>query len=172
MDFDGTLVNFETDPTSVRLPLERRTLLQSFGRRTDLSAGIISGRRLADVQTRAGAGPDVFYAGLHGLEIQGPGLRFTHQAASLAAPTIGVLVTETRKAMEGLSGVVIEDKGLSVALHVRGASKADRVHALVRFLAIAEPYVNDGVIRVQPGDELTELLPNIDWAKGDAVRVI
>jgi alpha,alpha-trehalase len=32
--------------------------------------------------------------------------------------------------------------------------------------------VNDGILRVLPGDEITELLPNIDWTKGDAVRAV
>jgi trehalose 6-phosphate phosphatase len=71
-----------------------------------------------------------------------------------------------------LPGVVIEDKGLAVVLHVRGASRSDRRHALTRFNALAEPFLSGGVLRVQPGDETTELLPNIDWAKGDSVRTI
>src|SRR4029453_8721648 len=112
-----------------------------------LSGGLISGRRLIDLRERAGAGSSLFYAGLHGLEIEGPGLRFMHQAASAAAPTIGVLVAEARAATDGLAGVIVEDKGLSVTLHVRGASKADRLHAMTRFDALAEPYVHDGALR-------------------------
>jgi trehalose-phosphatase len=172
MDFDGTLVEFNIDPSDVRLPETRQALLQSIAARSDITLGIVSGRRIADMRERTGAGSMAFYAGLHGLEIDGPGLRFMHGAASLAAPTIGVLVKEVEEATTGLSGVVIEDKGLSVVLHVRGASKADRLHAQTRFRALAEPYLSDGVLRVQPGDEMIELLPNIDWTKGDAVRCI
>ena len=172
MDFDGTLVEFELDPAAVRLPTSRQMLLQSFDTRADLSAGIVSGRRITDLRERAAAGSGVFYAGLHGLEIEGPGMRFMHHAASAAAPTLGVLVAEVKKATRGLAGVVIEDKGLSIVLHVRGASKADRLHALTRFKALSEPYINDGILRVLPGDEMTELLPNIDWTKGNAVRAI
>jgi len=172
MDFDGTLVDFSPDPSNVQTPPTRQAVLQCLGMRADLSAGIVTGRRVTDVRQRAGAGSQFFYAGLHGLEIEGPGLRFMHQAATLAAPTVGVLVVEARKAVKGLPGVMIEDKGLSVALHVRGASKADRWHASRRFLALAQPYLSNGTLRMQPGDEMTELLPNIDWAKGDAVRAI
>jgi trehalose-phosphatase len=172
MDFDGTLVDFAADPAVVCTPAARQALLQCLGKRSDLSAGIVTGRRISDVRERAGAGPQFFYAGLHGLEIEGPGIRFMHQAAPLAAPTVGVLVGQARKAVKGLAGVVIEDKGLSVGLHVRGASRADRLHASTRFLALAEPYLRNGTLRIQPGDEMTELVPNIDWAKGDAVRAI
>ena len=172
MDFDGTLVDFNVDPSAVRLPPRRQAMLQALGARADLSAGIVSGRRIADLRERTGAGSGVFYAGLHGLEIEGPGIRFLHRAASAAAPTLAVLAAEAKNATAGLPGVVIEDKGLAVVLHVRGASKSDRRHALTRFNALAEPFLDDGVLRVQPGDEMTELLPNIDWAKGDSVRAI
>jgi trehalose-phosphatase len=172
MDFDGTLVEFTVDPAAVRLPDSRQMLVQSLAKRVDISSGIVSGRRISDLRDRVGAGSSIFYAGLHGLEIEGPGLRFMHNAMALAAPTIGVLARELRHAMASLPGVMIEDKAFSVVLHVRGASPADRAHATTRFQALAEPYVSDGTLRLQPGNEIFELLPNIDWTKGDAVRCI
>jgi trehalose-phosphatase len=57
-------------------------------------------------------------------------------------------------------------------LHVRGASKADRLHAITRFTALSEPLLSEGTVRLQRGDHVLELLPNVDWTKGDAVRVI
>jgi len=172
MDFDGTLADFNVDPGAVHLSTDRQILLQSLAARADLSIGIVTGRRIVDVRERSGAGPGVYFAGLHGLEIEGPGLRFMHSSASLAAPTIGVLVKQLHEVTRGLPGVFIEDKGISVVLHIRGASLPDRFHATTRFRALAEPYLHDGVLRVQPGDEMIELLPNIDWTKGDAVRCI
>jgi trehalose-phosphatase len=172
LDFDGTLAEFSVDPAAVRLTPSRQALLQSIGARADLSLGIVTGRRITDVRERSGAGPAVFYAGLHGLEIDGPGLRFVHNAASLAAPTLGVLEKELKAAIQGLPGVFVEDKGLSLVLHTRGASRADCLHANTRVEALAGPYLIDGVLRVQRGDAMMELLPNIDWTKGDAVRCI
>lgn len=172
MDFDGTLVEFDINPAAVKLPESRQVLLQSLGKRADFSAGIVSGRRLSDLRERAFGGSSIFYAGLHGLEIEGPGLRYVHPGVALAAPTIGVLVNELRSAAVGLSGVFVEDKALAVVLHLRAASKADRLHATTRFYALAEPFLNNGTLRVQPGDHILELLPNIDWAKGDAVKSI
>jgi len=71
-----------------------------------------------------------------------------------------------------LPGVFVEDKTYAVVLHVRGASKADRLHAITRFNALSEPFLSEGTVRLQPGDQVLELLPNVDWAKGDAVRAI
>src|SRR5687767_15183417 len=86
MDFDGTLAEFNVDPSAVTLPPSRQLLLQALAKRSDLSAGIISGRRITDLRQRVPAVHSVFFAGLHGLEIEGPGLRFAHNAVALAAP--------------------------------------------------------------------------------------
>jgi trehalose-phosphatase len=172
MDFDGTLVEFNVDPCAVTLPPSRQILLQTLENRADFSAGIISGRRIADLRERLPAAPSMFFAGLHGLEIEGPGLRFAHNGVALAAPGISVLAKDLRRAVRPLPGVFVEDKTYSVVMHLRGASKADRLHAITRFNALAEPLLSEGTVRLQPGDQVLELLPNVDWAKGDAVRAI
>jgi alpha,alpha-trehalase len=172
LDFDGTLAEFEVDPTAVTLPPARQILLQTLGRRSDLSAGLVSGRRVADLRERVPLGSHLFLAGLHGLEIEGPGMKFAHKMVALAAPGLSVLSTDLRRAVRPLAGVFIEDRTYSIVLHVRGASKADRQHAITRFNAISEPLLAEGTVRLQPGDHVFELLPNVDWAKGDAVRAI
>jgi trehalose-phosphatase len=172
MDFDGTLVDFNVDPDAVSLPPPRQILLQTLAQRADLSAGFVSGRRIGDLRQRLPGDPSLFFAGLHGLEIEGPGLKFAHSAVSIAAPAISLLAKDLRRAVKTLPGVFVEDKTFAVVLHVRGASKADRLHATTRFNALAEPFLSDGTLRLQPGDSVLELLPNVDWAKGDAVRAI
>ena len=172
MDFDGTLAEFQLDPSAVTLQPSRQILLQTLGKRADLSAGLVSGRRVADLRDRVPSAPSMFFAGLHGLEIEGPGLRFAHNSMALAAPGISLLAKDLRRAVKPLPGVFVEDKTYSVVLHVRGASKADRLHAITRFNALAEPLLAEGTVRLQPGAHVLELLPNVDWAKGDAVRAI
>ncbi len=83
-----------------------------------------------------------------------------------------MLAKDLRRAVKPLAGVFVEDKTYSVVLHMRGASTADRLHAITRFNALAEPFLSEGTVRLQPGDQVLELLPNVDWAKGDAVRAI
>jgi trehalose-phosphatase len=172
MDFDGTLAEFETDPAAVTLPESRQRLLQTLGRRSDLSSGIVSGRRITELRERVPGTASMFLAGLHGMEIEGPDLRFMHNAVAFAAPAISILAKDLRRAVKPLPGVFVEDKTLSVAVHTRGASTADRLHATTRFTALSEPFISEGTLRVQTGDQVLELLPNIDWAKGDAVRAI
>jgi trehalose-phosphatase len=172
LDFDGTLAEFDLDPTTITLTPSRQILLQTLGRRTDLSAGLVSGRRIADLRERIPSATTMFLAGLHGLEIEGPGIHFAHHAVALAAPGLSLLSKDLRRAVKPLRGVFVEDKTYSIVMHVRGASKADRLHAITRFTALAEPLLSEGTVRLQPGDQVFELLPNVDWAKGDAVRAI
>jgi trehalose-phosphatase len=172
LDFDGTLAEFDLDPAAVTLPPSRQILLQTLGRRADLSAGLVSGRRVADLRERVPSGTSLFLAGLHGLEIEGPGLKFAHKAVALAAPGISYLAKDLRRAVKPLPGVFVEDKTYSMVMHTRGASKADQLHAVTRFNALAGPLLAEGTVRLQPGDHILELLPNVDWAKGDAVRAI
>ena len=136
MDFDGTLAEFDLDPATITLTPSRQILLQTLGRRADLSAGLVSGRRIADLRERVPSAASMFLAGLHGLEIEGPGLRFAHKSVALAAPGISYLAKDLRRAVKPLPGVFVEDKTLSIVLHTRGASKADRLHAITRFNAL------------------------------------
>ena len=129
MDFDGTLAEFENDPAAVTLPESRQLLLQSLGRRSDLSSGIVSGRRITELRERIPGSKSMFFAGLHGLEIEGPDLRFMHNAVAFATPAIAMLAKDLRRAVKPLPGVFVEDKILSIVLHTRGASPADRLHA-------------------------------------------
>src|SRR5687768_1537139 len=172
MDFDGTLAEFNVDPSAVTLPPSRQILLQTLAKRSDLSAGIISGRRISDLRDRVPTAPSMFYGGLHGLEIEGPGLRFAHSSVALAAPGISQLSKDLRRAAKPLPVVFVEDNTPSIVLHVRGPSNPDRLPAITRFYPLPEPFLSEGTVRLQPGDNVLELLPNVDWAKGDAVRAI
>ena len=63
----------------------------------------------------------MFFAGLHGLEIEGPDLRFMHNAVAFAAPAISILAKDLRRAVKPLPGVFIEDKTLCCGPpHARG----------------------------------------------------
>ena len=85
--FSGNVIpSTQFDPAAVKLPESRQVLLQSLGKRADFSAGIVSGRRISDLRDRVSGGSSMFYAGLHGLEIEGPGLRYVHPGVALAAP--------------------------------------------------------------------------------------
>ncbi len=171
-DFDGTLCEFRNDPEAVRLADSRRAALSALARRPAVCVGIVSGRRAADIRGRTALDGPVYYAGLHGMEILGPDGGFTVGHLDAYRDRLQALRASLAAAVRHLDGVFLEDKDLSVALHVRAAAPEDRARAEETFWTLASPALEAGRARVQRGHCVFELLPNIAWNKGDAVRWI
>ena len=171
-DFDGTLCEFRNHPESVRLPESRRAALSTLARRPAVCVGIVSGRRAADIRDRAALDGPVYYAGLHGMEIVGPDGGFAVDQLAAHRDRLQALAASLAAAVRPLDGVFIEDKDLSVALHVRAAAPEDRARAEETFWALVSPALHAGRARVQRGHHVFELLPDIPWNKGNAVRWI
>ena len=172
MDFDGTLCEFEPQPGQVWLRRSRRELLQRLLATGRVTTGFVSGRRLSDLRERVGLTGDMWFAGLHGLEIEGFGRHFVHERVEEARGLLGLLGRALRVQTADLPGVIIEDKELSLALHVRQAHPDDKIRADAAFLRMTLPHIDDGTLRLMPGSNVSELLPNIPWTKGDAVTWI
>jgi trehalose-phosphatase len=168
-DFDGTLCEFEADPAAVRLTPRRRTLLAQLAR--DHAVGVVSGRRLHDIRERCG-GEGIALAGAHGMEIDAFGERFVHPGLASAAKAIEAVTRALRALAAPLPGAFVEEKGTSVALHFRTSAVADQQKAADGFSAAAAPYLHTGCLRLMRGSNVLELLPDIDWNKGHAVRWI
>jgi trehalose-phosphatase len=172
LDFDGTMCEFQPEPGMVWLQGSRRDVLQRLIAKDRLTAGFVSGRRLSDLRERVGLTGDMWFAGLHGLEIEGFERRFVHDRVEEARGLLGLLARSLRAQTADLPGVLIEDKELSIAVHVRKAHPDDKIRADALFLRMALPHIDDGTLRLMPGSNVSELLPNIPWTKGDAVRWI
>ncbi len=171
-DFDGTLCEFQSEPEAVFLGDGLRTTLSTLAAQPRTRVGVVSGRRADDVRRRTGLGDGLYYAGLHGMEIDAPDTRFEVPGFGARAEELqrlGALIAQT---VAPLRGTLVENKGLAVALHVRAATPADRERAERAFWDLATPALEAGTLRLQRGDCVFELLPNIAWNKGDAVRWI
>ena len=171
-DFDGTLAPFSPDPGSVCLSDEVRSLLGSLAVRSPSTVGIISGRRLPDLEKRLKIPGEVYIAGFHGLEIHSPGETFMHPEATAATTLVRDIAARMNGHLATLPGVFIEDKTFSLALHYREAAPAVRVVAQSCFMDTARDYVEAGRLRVLPGACVVELLPGASWHKGSALQWI
>lgn len=168
-DFDGTLAELQRDPAGVYLRPSRRHLLERLARRPMVHIGIVSGRRVADVRARTSLAVPAYYAGLHGLEIEGEGMTFSHPQLEECAGLLQVLARSLTALTSDLPGTLVENKDVSIALHVRGAAPDVRQEAQRRFFRLATPQLESGVLRLMRGSSVFELLPNIAWNKGHAV---
>jgi trehalose 6-phosphate phosphatase len=132
LDLDGTLAGFEAHPDAVA-PVKRRTvLLRRLGERLDGRLAIVTGRTVAEAdRILADACPVV--AGVHGLSIRGPDGLLAEAAPSGSFQTA---LAEASAFAADRPGLLVENKGMAVALHYRqAADQAEAVNALGRELA-------------------------------------
>ncbi len=129
---------------------------------------ILSGRPLLDLKKRISL-RGAFYAGSHGLEISGPGIRFVHKDALLLKPIINAIMLNLKKTIGNHTGIIIEEKPYSFALHYRNAAKS--IVPFVResfFDMLAKEANHRRFMNVMKGKKVLELLPRVSWNKGAA----
>jgi len=170
-DYDGTLTPIVGRPDEAVLSSEVRDRLRALAAKPDFSVGIVSGRPLSEVKSLVEV-EEIYYAGNHGFEIEGPGLSFVHPTAKAAQPKIHDLLRQLSIRLADIEGVIVEDKGLSLSVHYRLVSKSDEEIAAQIFQEVTSPWLHDGEIRVTSGKKVWEIRPPIDWHKGKAVETI
>ncbi|MDI6895308.1 MAG: trehalose-phosphatase [Bacillota bacterium] len=68
--------------------------------------------------------------------------------------------------LASVPGCLVEDKGISVAVHYRQVSSAHRPGV---FQLVSKVARSVRLLRLQPGHDVLELRPNVAWDKGQAV---
>jgi trehalose 6-phosphate phosphatase len=118
LDFDGTLVPIQDVPSSVFIENNMRSLLDLLSKRENITIAIISGRSLDDLIEKVGLS-DVVYAGNHGLNIMGPGLRNIDIKALQKQQTVEKAFVLCKNLTNKFSGIFLEDKTLTFSIHYR-----------------------------------------------------
>jgi trehalose-phosphatase len=146
-----------------------RAAVSMLAHRESVRVAVVSGRALEDVRALVGL-PELIYAGCHGLQVLGGGLEFCHPLAARSGPDMRHVAERLAARLGRVAGVEVEDKGLSVAVHFRLAppEQVPAIGEAVRATA-AE---SGGCFRVCGGRKIWEVLPEVDWDKGRAVRWI
>lgn len=118
LDIDGTLVQLAERPDAVRIDGDLHALLEELRRATQGAIALISGRSIADVD--ALFAPARFaMAGQHGAERRSAD-GTVHFHAPLAA-RLGERAAMLRRLAADHPGLLLEEKGASLALHYRQA---------------------------------------------------
>jgi len=171
VDYDGTLTPIVSRPELAVLSTEVRELLRALVKKPALSVGIISGRSLSEIKSMVAVG-GIYYAGNHGLEIEGPDLKYISREAETARALIRDLAGELAAALGDISGTIIEDKGLSLSVHYRLVEEGEEKAVAETFHRITGTLLEEGKIRITTGKKVFEVRPPIDWNKGKAIEKI
>jgi trehalose-phosphatase len=163
LDYDGTLTPIVDDPGAAYLPATTRSVLAALARRCPVA--IISGRDRKDVAARADV-PGLLHAGNHGFDIAGGGHEHTLPEAHAAVADVRSAERELRERLRGATGVIIESKRFSVAVHYRQVQDAAVVEQVHGHVAAVRDTTG---LRRRTGKMVLELEPDIAWNKGRAL---
>ena len=156
LDIDGTLLDLAATPSSVRVDLAVASLLPALAYRLGGAVALITGRTIADAD-QLFPGIVLPVAGQHGRERRGADGTL-HQHGE-GPPGYGWLRGELMHLVERHSGLWLEDKGATLAMHYRAApGLASYVHRTVRRL-VATSGAAGAEWRLQPGKGIVEIKP-------------
>ena len=162
LDFDGTLVDLAETPDQVRVEAEVVDMVRELEQASLGAVALISGRRIEDID-RHFAPLHLPVAGQHGAErrcARGLLHRYPEDGQEIAAMA-GIL----RAWVEHRSGLLLEDKGSTLAVHYRRApEQAGRLGAFMQDLVTR----THGGYCLQGGKMVFEIRPS-GMDKGSAV---
>lgn len=162
LDIDGTLVDFSLRPDAVRIPPVVKAIVSQLLSATDGAVALISGRPMADID-RLFSPLKIAAAGQHGIERRDGRGRlhvdgFYPARLAGAAENLRLLTSRYR-------GLLLEDKGSSLALHYR---LAPDLSGLVNEVMCRLGEELGKGFEVLPGKMVVEIRPN-EKNKGTAI---
>jgi trehalose 6-phosphate phosphatase len=164
LDIDGTLLDLAPTPREVWVPPGLAKTLNRLLARTNGALALVSGRSLNDIDLIFA--PEQFPAvGGHGAEMR---IAIDSEAVASHAPPMDKELKRRLAAIARLSpGILLEDKGYSLALHYRLAPHAEKaIYAAVSLIRADLP---NAPIEVLPGKCVCEI-KHSGFTKATGVR--
>jgi trehalose 6-phosphate phosphatase len=164
LDIDGTLLDFAPTPREVWVPPGLAKTLNRLLERTSGALALVSGRSLNDIDLIFA--PAEFPAvGGHGAEMR---LSGEGEAVAAHAPPLDKDLKKRLAAIAQLSpGILLEDKGYSLALHYRLAPHAEK--AIYEAVSLIRADLPNAPIEVLPGKSVCEI-KHSGFTKATGVR--
>jgi trehalose 6-phosphate phosphatase len=163
LDIDGTILDIAPAPQEVWVPPKLRQTLARLQELTGGALALVSGRKLNDI--------DLIFAPLQLAAIGGHGAELRPIPRTEPQIRAGSLSSELKRALASLTelgpGILVEDKGYSLALHYRLAPNlGPALRAAVAEICAQMPA---GTIDLLPGKAVVEVKPT-GISKAIAVR--
>ncbi len=167
-DFDGTLSEIAPTPEEAELKPIAKRAIEELAKR--FPVGIISGRKLEDLKKLVRVN-GIFYSGNHGVEIEGPGLKFVEPNSARSVDYITSLGKEIKSNLK-LYHPGINSKKYSVSIHYRTIEPAKVRLLLMELDKVISGPLRGGKIDVFHGKKVVEIKAPVDWDKGKALEMI
>ena len=163
-DFDGTLTPIFDEPRDTALSPAVRDILSELSNKVELVA-VVSGRDVRTLREMVGL-ESVTYVGNHGLEVWKIGEDRPENAVQASDGLLEDVEKEVGNL--GVSGLSLEDKGMSVAVHYRNAPDPTAARSAVSHALTALATAHS--MEIREGKMVLEIGPGAGVNKGTAVR--
>ena len=122
LDYDGTLTPIVEASDAAVLAAPMRAAIARLARHAPVA--VVSGRAREKVREFV-AVENLYYAGSHGFDIDGPG-GLRKQVKTSAVPILRAARSQLEVWLRDVAGASVEDNVFSVSIHWRGVAEADR----------------------------------------------
>lgn len=168
LDYDGTLSPIAKTPQKAILPDRIRKLLADLSKMPAVRIAVVSGRALDDIKDIIKI-KNIIYAGNHGLEIEGDGVKFQYPVTPLFFTVMQCIKNKLEGDLCRVKGLLIEDKELSLSVHYRLVKKSDVNLVKGVFRNTVNAFKDLHIVKINKGKKVFELLPAVNWDKGSCV---
>lgn len=169
LDFDGTLAPLAARPELAELPEAARAAVKRLAAAPGVKVALVSGRSLKDLRSKARL-RGVFFAGNHGLEVAAGSWRWRHPGLPKALKALRKARAAAKALCAGAPGSWVEDKALSLSVHVRAVEDPRAERRLAAGLARALGGLD--ALTLSRGKKVYEVRPAVDWDKGRAMLLM
>jgi len=166
LDLDGTFTPPVVHSGPDTLWEKFKRVLSSLVERRDTAVAVMSGLDRGELHDRLGIA-GMHYLGNRGLEISGPGHIFVEPSATEKTSLLKELGVKLATRLQGIQGVSIEDKGLTLNVHYEqsGAENTEQIRRAVHAVLSTSDHPFQ-LINVENGFEIR---PRVSWNKSAAV---
>lgn len=168
LDYDGTITPIAKTPSKAVIASKTKNLLSELSKNSHCKIAIISGRSLNDIKNMVRL-RNIIYAGNHGLEIEGPKIKFENEISPRLKDIIEQIKNDLYTKFSKIKGILIEDKRLSLSIHYRLVNK--KYIPLIKNVLkeTTEFYLIRKKVKIDSGKKVFEIKPDVDWDKGKVV---
>jgi trehalose 6-phosphate phosphatase len=163
LDVDGTLLDLADTPHSVEVPQRLKRALMALDLQSGGATSFVSGRSMADL--------DLLFAPLRLAAVAGHGAELRAHTGAVPQRYESAIPADLRQRLEDFGakheGIIVEDKGYSLALHYRLVPQSGvSVHAAVAAICADYPQYP---LDVLAGKAVVEVKPS-SFNKGTGIR--
>jgi trehalose-phosphatase len=168
LDVDGTLAPIVQVYDQAAVPAETQRAVAALLESPGVHVALVSGRGAAVARRMVGVS-NVWVAGNHGFEVEGPsGENLTDPGVHGYRDTIATAVARLRQLVTTMPGVIVEDKAITLSVHWRLADPA-----IAPALREAVDQVAEALdLRVTEGKRIFEIRPPARIDKGTAALAL